>query len=180
MDFRTGGWLRTVVCVANGLRSCGRSRTADSTSSKATTATIAPATTMTRLISRPERQISVMALLRRVSRQIRASTPGATQNAVRDSGILRDSGAVWRVAGRRGKRLGQALASDSPALAGARPCRVPAVSGDPGDHPADAVDPLRRLPAGKESCADAAAARREPGFPGPPPNSGLAANPSMS
>src|SRR5215475_1795682 len=48
IDFSSGGLPRTVVVSANGLRNCGSSRTADSTSSNTTTVAIAATTMMAR------------------------------------------------------------------------------------------------------------------------------------
>jgi hypothetical protein len=63
IDFSSGGWLRTVVVVWNGLRNCGKSRTADRASNKMATATNAAATTATGRPIRPRLGMRTTALL---------------------------------------------------------------------------------------------------------------------
>ena len=64
IDFSSGGWLRTVVVVSNGLRSCGSKRTAESTTSSAMTATIAATMARMRVTILPGREIWITAPLR--------------------------------------------------------------------------------------------------------------------
>src|SRR5215469_7824186 len=75
IDFSSGGWLRTVVVVWNGLRSCGSKLTAESTSSKTATAATAAATTASGATMRRGRGMGTTASFGKSRLQLPSWTP---------------------------------------------------------------------------------------------------------